>query len=376
MSHTQNKEAGHARQRFLEYVRGGGDQPYVSLQIGAGAGFDARLAGREWNSEATLADTIAAYQAVGCDALLNLSLPAFGQVFSPLAWQNETEAAGHDRITLSRLDTPFGPLQFKIHETKKNGATPMAYPLGADDSLDPVLWYADRHAQAIEYVPDLLGPVLEQAQPHGAVSIQWNLQPFELFGLASVPDLVLQAMLNPDRYRQVCDRIREVNILLARKVIQCGADFVFLGGPGAEMLSPQLYEEYLVPDSQAISQAVHEAGGLIYCHICSPVEPFLTRGYFNQMGIDLFETLSGPPVGNVADLASARRMLDPKICTRGNIGLDMLLNGSVEQVIEATQAVLRATTGTRHIVATSDYLFHDIPLENARAVVETVKKSC
>lgn len=376
MNHTLNTKTSHARRRFLDYVRGGGDQPYVSLQIGAGAGFDARLAGREWNSEATLADTIAAYQRVGCDPLLNVAIPPFGQVFPPLAWEHQTEIVGNDRITQSHLETPFGPLQFKIHETKKTGATPMVYPLGADDPLDPVLWYADQHARAIDYIPDLLGPVLEEAQPHGAVSIQWNLQPFELFGLASVPDLVLQAMLNPTRYRQVCDRIREVNILLARKVIQCGADFVFLGGPGAEMLSPRLYEEYLVPDSQAISRAVHEAGGLIYSHVCSPVEPLLTMGYFNQMGIDLFETLSGPPVGNVADLAAARRILDPNICTRGNIGLDVLLNGSVEQVIEATQAVLRATAGTRHIVAASDYLFHDIPLENARAVVETVNKNC
>jgi uroporphyrinogen-III decarboxylase len=182
-------------------------------------------------------------------------------------------------------------------------------------------------------------------------------------------------MMNPEPYRKVCDEICEVNIEMLRAVLGCGADFVFLGGPGAEMMSPALYEAYMVPDSQMLSRAVHEAGGLVYSHICSPIEPFLSRGYYNQMGIDLFETLSPPPVGNVADLAEARQILDPQICTRGNVGLDVLLNGSVEQVVAATRAVLEATAGSKHMVAASDYLFYDIPTENVRAMVDTVKQS-
>ena len=88
------------------------------------------------------------------------------------------------------------------------------------------------------------------------------------------------------------------------------------------------------------------------------------------MGLDLFETMSAPPVGNVADLAEARRRLPPQMCTRGNIGLDVLLNGSVDDVKRETIRIIEATRGFKHMVAASDYLFYDIPLENARAVVE------
>jgi uroporphyrinogen-III decarboxylase len=225
----------------------------------------------------------------------------------------------------------------------------------------------------LPYVAEALGPTLERLRPEWPVSIQWALQPFELFGLAAVPDLVMLAMTEPERYRKVCDHIREVNIELLREVFKAGADFVFLGGPGREMMSPKLYEEYMVPDSQKITAAVHEAGGLVYSHICSPIEPFLTQGYYSQMGIDLFETLSPPPVGNVEDLAEARRILPEEMCTRGNVGLDILLNGTVEDVEKATLDVLEATKGYKHMVAASDYLFYDIPLENARAVVRTVE---
>ena len=158
-----------------------------------------------------------------------------------------------------------------------------------------------------------------------------------------------------------------------KEVFKAGADFVFLGGPGSEMLSPELYEKYLIPDSQAIARVSHDLGGMIYSHICSPIEPFLTMGFYNKMGIDLFETLSPPPVGNVKDLTAARKILDPQMCTRGNVGLDILLNGSAEQVVQATLDVLAATSGSKHMVAASDYLFYDIPLENVKAMVSTVK---
>ena len=65
--------------------------------------------------------------------------------------------------------------------------------------------------------------------------------------------------------------------------------------------------------------------------------------------------------------------LPDEMCTRGNIGLDVLLTGTPDDARAAAEAVLVATRGHKHMVAASDYLFYDIPLENVRAVVETVQ---
>jgi uroporphyrinogen-III decarboxylase len=113
---------------------------------------------------------------------------------------------------------------------------------------------------------------------------------------------------------------------------------------------------------------------LVYSHICSPIEPFLSMGFYNEMGIDLFETLSPPPVGNVHSLEDALMKLSPDICTRGNIGLDVLLNGSKSEIEEITNKILEETKNRKHIVAASDYLFYDIPAENLEAMVNVVKK--
>lgn len=362
-----------ARHKFIKYVKRGGRQPLVSLQIGAGAGFDCKLAGKEWLTKGTLDDTIRAYEIVECDVLINLGLPEFGGYLPELKWRDTFES--HDPVwKIHRwLDTPYGPLHWKIHEQKILGCTPVRYPFKIGDNLDSVIWYIEQYHKVIPYIADALEPTIRKAHRHGAVSIQWALQPLELFGLAAMDEIVLMAMMDADRYRSICDLIREVNLELIPEVLACGADFLFLGGQGAEIISPYFYEHYIIPDSQILTAKIHKHGGLVYSHICSPIEPFLTNGYYNQMGIDLFETLSPPPVGNVKDLAYARRILKPDICTRGNIGLDVLVKGSTADVERETIRVIEATTGYKHIVAASDYLFYDVPLENVKTVVKTVR---
>lgn len=366
-----------ARERFIDCVQNGTPKPFVSLQIGAGAGFDCKLAGKEWISEGTFEDTVRAYEMVGCEPLFNIGLPELGPIVASLHWRQKHENSDTFRITHRYLDTPFGQISFQLNEQKTHGVTPVKYPLTANSPhvFDIVNYYAEQHAQAVDKLPDLLTPLLDQAHTYGPVSVQWNVQPFELLCLMSVDQLVLLVMMEPQAYRQCCDLIRDVNIELAKAVFACGADFIFLGAPGAEMLSPQIYENFIVPDSQRITEVVHQVNGLIYSHICSPVEPFLSMGYYNRMGIDLFETLSPPPVGNVPSLKKARQGLDQNICTRGNIGLDLLLNGTQAEIEQATLEVIEATKGSKHMIAASDYLFYDIPLENVKTVIKTAQSS-
>ena len=366
-----------ARHKFIEYVKNGGSEPFVSLQIGAGAGFDTKLAGKRWNSETTLEDTLNAYEIVGCEPLFNIGLPDLSAACPNLRKVEKRQDRGSERVIEFWLETPYGQLYWKNHEVPKQGVVPLTYPVDLNNgtaAFDIVRWYADQHIQDLSYLSEQLSNDLKKLQRHGPVSVQWNLQPFELFGLPTVDNLVMLAMIHPEEFRKCCDHVRDVNLQICKSVFDAGTDFVFLGGPGSEMLSPQLYKEYLIPDSKIITDYVHSLGGLIYTHICSPVQPFLDMKLYNEMGLDLFETLSPPPVGNVKSLADARKILPANMCTRGNIGLDLLLNGNVAEVEQATIAVIEATRGYKHMIAASDYLFYDIPLENVKAIVNIAKQ--
>ena len=146
-----------------------------------------------------------------------------------------------------------------------------------------------------------------------------------------------------------------------------GADFVFLGGPGVEMASPRFYRDLIVPYSREVTQMVHANGLMVYTHICSPIEPLLTMGFYNQMGLDLFETLSGPPVGNIKGIEGRAWQARPRDLHAGQPG-----PGPVDEPARPARCraeslhILSAARrlGRKHILAASDYLFYNTREEN------------
>ena len=209
-----------------------------------------------------------------------------------------------------------------------------------------------------------------------ALDIQWAMQPYELLCFPNTMDTAVFALTCPETFRRLMDKILRLDEKLLPVVAAGGADFVFLGGPGSEMISPQYYEDFLVPYSQIITQMAHQNGLLVYTHICSPIEPMLSKGYYNQMGIDLFETLSEAPVGNVKSIEDAFSKLDPAICTRGNIGLDRLLEATPEEIREQSLHILEMAKkmGRKHILGASDYMFYQTPVENVTAMADAVRE--
>jgi hypothetical protein len=357
-----------ARECFLFYVRNGGS-PICSPQIGAG---------KEWITETTLQDTIDAVDRFAMLPLFNAGLCDLGACNPDLAWELVSHEADDEKRTWDhRLVTPHGTLTRTMVEEKRKGCFLPKYPVTCADELSALEWYIDGALEAdLTPVTDSVRRVVDQVAGRGVVDIQWSAQPYELFCFPNTVDTVLLAFDCPDVFRRIMDKLVALNARLMPAVAAGGADFIFLGGPGSEMISPAYYDEFIVPYSQQVSGLAHDAGLLVYSHICSPIEPFLSMGYYNRMGIDLFETLSPPPVGNVPSLAFAFERLDPEICTRGNVGLDVLLTGSVEDVRERTLRILEdaVSAGRKHIVAASDYLFYDISEENVTAMADTVRE--
>jgi len=85
------------------------------------------------------------------------------------------------------------------------------------------------------------------------------------------------------------------------------------------------------------------------------------------------ETISPPPEGN-NDLAEARRLLDPAICTKGNLSLILLRDGTVDDIIQATRHMVQAVQGYAHIHSTADAVFAETPTENFVAFLQTARE--
>ncbi|MBQ9359261.1 MAG: hypothetical protein IJT95_06935 [Abditibacteriota bacterium] len=362
------------REKFINYVKYGGAL-ICSPQIGAGAGYDTKIAGKKWISETTLEDlqnTLRRYDIV---PLYNFGID-FGMVDSELAWKPAGSTSSDTRRTWDYvMETAAGTLTQSVTEEPMKGSFRTKCPVTSAEDLTVQEYYMDK-VLASNFAPitAFVRGLRDRIGEEGALDIQWPVQPYEMLCFADTVTTVMLVMDHEELCCRIMEKVIEINRKAFKAVKEGGADFVFLGGPGSEMISPAFYRNFLVPYSKITTADAHSEGLLVYSHICSPIEPFLTMGFYNEMGMDLFETLSPKPVGNVESLADALAKIDPRICTRGNLGLDVLLTGTPAEVREKTIEIIEAGRGRKHMVAASDYLFYDIPEENLRAMVDTVSE--
>ena len=363
-----------ARERFVTYVQKGGT-PFASPQIGAGAGFDAKMTGKRWLGEVTLDDTLEVCQRFDMVPLLNTGPVGYEQGDNRLAWHTETLQNTDTRRTYrSTLDSPYGVMERITVEEPMKGSFMTKYPVQNKEDLDIQEWYFETLLESdFTYQTEHLARLVERIDGRAALSVQWGMQPYELLSFSTIIDAVFLCNDYPEQYL----RMMEMMVVLDRKFFDCcaqaGVDFVLMGGPAAETLSPNIYHQYLIPYSKRVTDMAHDKGLLVYSHVCSPVEPFLTMGFFGQMGIDLFETLSPPPVGNLISLTDAFTKLPESMCTRGNIGLDVLLQETPEQIYKRSMAIMKESQGRKHILAASDYMFYGVPEENVRAMCDAAR---
>lgn len=151
-----------------------------------------------------------------------------------------------------------------------------------------------------------------------------------------------------------------------------GIDFMSDSSYGLEMTSPTLFAAMDLPYIQKFARWTHERGGLFWYHNCGFTRKLIQGRVFNTLGADVIETIAPPPEGD-NDLAESRRHLAAHICSKGNLNLQLLRDGSPQQVSEKTRAMVQAVAGWRHIFSTADAVLTGTPPENFIAFVATAR---
>ncbi len=176
-----------------------------------------------------------------------------------------------------------------------------------------------------------------------------------------------------DTYRRSMEAIYRASLVVMEIAMQEGIDFMSDSSYGLEMTSPSLFEVMDLPYVQGFSAWTHERGGLFWYHSCSQTRKLIVDGTFNRLGADVIETIAPPPEGD-NDLAESRRCLDPTICTKGNLSLGLLRDGTPEQISRETRRIAEAVGGYAHIFSTADAVLPGTPPENLIAFVTTARQ--
>jgi len=143
---------------------------------------------------------------------------------------------------------------------------------------------------------------------------------------------------------------------------------------GYEWLSPDLYERYMIPQARRINEIAAAQGRLSWIHTCGKMKRIAAGDAYGRMGVDIVESLSAPPSGDVDDLAETRRTIGPDITTRGAINCELMYSDDLAAVRERTAQVLEATRGFRHMVGDTNSSYPAYPWANIKAVIDVVRE--
>jgi len=175
-----------------------------------------------------------------------------------------------------------------------------------------------------------------------------------------------------DVFVRSMDAIFEASLFVMLVALSEGIDFMSDSSYGLEMTSPELFATMDLPYIQKFADWTHHHDGLFWYHNCGFTSRLIREGAFNTLGADIIETIAPPPEGD-NDLAESRRYIDRRICTKGNLNLRLLRDGSPDEIGAQVRKMVKAVDGYPHVFSTADAVLPGTKPENFVAFVAAAR---
>ena len=355
------------RQRFLDYVlRVPGARPVVSPFLPHPPVIEETL--RHLGlplSKHSFENEIRLAHALDYEPMFMTDCP--GLIFP---WR-EAPGLSNANTVVSTLEAPGGSwtrrVSRRLGEWGDDAGFPVKTPADYETLIEVCAHTADREAEIRRYFRQFRERIGDEGvivigHPH----ITW------IGYQVSQRNLIFHELDYRDLFRRAMDAILHAATVVFEIALQEGIDFMSESSSGLEMTSPREFDRLDLPYLQALSDWTHARGGLFWYHNCGLTRALILSGRFNRFHPDVIETLAPAPEGD-NDLAESRAGLDPGICTKGNLSLLLLRDGTAEQVAAATRAMVKAVAGHRHIHSTADAVLTGTPPENFIAFLRTAR---
>ncbi|MFO0881584.1 MAG: uroporphyrinogen decarboxylase family protein [Gemmataceae bacterium] len=165
---------------------------------------------------------------------------------------------------------------------------------------------------------------------------------------------------SPAVWQALLDRLTTATVGFLRTLVAEGADVYQLFDSWAGMLTPEEYDRWAQPYHQQILAGAPGVPRILFVKEC----PYLDR--LCTSGADVIS------LGAIHDLAKARADY-PHLVFQGNVDEEVLLRGTVDEVIRATRACVEAGQGHRHIVNLNHGVDRATPVANFEAYIRAAR---
>jgi uroporphyrinogen decarboxylase len=295
-------------------------------------------------------------------------------------WEVRTEEKreGNNLVRRSTISTPGGELtqDFTITAqgngtyvhacTKKPIASPADLEIAKKYEPGPSEEYKRKVKQRIAAIKAALGEdgIIGTWGPHGPFNVASLLINHE--------DLYSLFIVEPEFYNDLMEFALERSRGYISAIDEAGTDIHCIGGnvPGGFLGKPS-YDEYILPyEKQLIAHAQKNGTPGMY-HNCGEIMNLVES--YKELGVVSVEPFSPPPLGDVADLAEAKRRSGGKYVMLSGIDqVNVLQKGTVDQTKRITEEAMKiGKEGGKFIMQPVDFLEYGTPVENVTAYVET-----
>jgi [methyl-Co(III) methanol-specific corrinoid protein]:coenzyme M methyltransferase len=208
--------------------------------------------------------------------------------------------------------------------------------------------------KAISLLKKRLG---DDAAVCGKVFGGWT-QAYHYFG---VENFLMGTIDDPDKTRQILDRLTPVTIQFAKAQIDAGADCLLLADHATRNLcSPHAYETFLLPLHRRLAAEIPVP---VILHICGNTSDRISM--IAQTGLACFhwDTSTGSP-------QEVRQMAGQKLSLMGGISNYQLLRGTPDQIATAAREAIQAGID---IVGPECAIPLGTPLVNLKAIASSAR---
>ena len=200
--------------------------------------------------------------------------------------------------------------------------------------------------------------------------------PFDHFlNILGMEEGLMALLDDPERSLEIIDRTTDWSVALAVAQIRRGAEAIKISSPfaGSSFLSPDMYEEFILPFESRLAKAVLEEGKPIYTHTCGAIGDRLDL--LCQTGVSGIECLDPPPLGDV-DINEAIQLLNGQIFIKGNVDpVNTLLRGDAAKIKEEiTQILGAAEKMDGFILSSACSVAPPAPPDNMKYMVELCRE--
>jgi uroporphyrinogen decarboxylase len=191
------------------------------------------------------------------------------------------------------------------------------------------------------------------------------------YGLMSFQQFMTNMALKPAVVHDLLDKITDYRVEYAKKVVEMGFKVAHhgddLGTQTGTLFSMKMFREFVLPRLKRAWQPYNDAGIPIILHSCGCLTDFIPD--LLEIGLRVLE-----PVQPCMDLAYLKRQFGKDLVFWGGIETQNLLPfGTPEQVKKMARKTIRTLgKGGGHIIGPSQEIMNDVPIENVKALVETI----